>query len=164
MYQESQTYYLLFAGLLAGLGAVAYWGPKLWGRQLPDKAVGGLAVLGLLGTILAAFPYVIAGFLDQPLGAVDWDDLDGPIQACNVAATIGFGLLALTVRRLRAAGAARLRPGRRRRRRPLGRPDPRVGGALTAVGGVVPDLGLVRSPEPLLDAKQLCRSRDGRSA
>ena len=47
VYQESQTYYLLFAGLLAGMGAVAYWGPKLWGRRLPDKAVGGLAALGL---------------------------------------------------------------------------------------------------------------------
>ena len=57
VYQESQTYYLLFAGLLAGMGAVAYWGPKLWGRQLSGKAVGGLAVLGLLGTAsAAAFP------------------------------------------------------------------------------------------------------------
>ncbi len=46
VYQEAQTYYLLFAGLLAGMGAVAYWGPKLWGRRLPDKAVGGLAALG----------------------------------------------------------------------------------------------------------------------
>ena len=134
VYQESQTYYLLFAGLLAGMGAVAYWGPKLWGRQLPEKAVGGLAALGLLGTVLAAFPYVIAGFLNQPLGAVDWDDLDGPIQVCNVAATIGFGLLALTVIGVRAAGAARLRPGRRGRGRPLGRPDPRVGGAVAGRG------------------------------
>ena len=46
VYQEAQAYYLLFAGLLAGMGAVAYWGPKLWGRRLPDKAVGGLAALG----------------------------------------------------------------------------------------------------------------------
>ena len=154
VYQEAQTYYLLFAGLLAGMGAVAYWGPKLWGRQLPEKAVGGLAALGLLGTVLAAFPYVIAGFLNQPLGAVDWDDLDGPIQICNVAATVGFGLLALTVI---GFGLLALRGFARG---DVVGDDPWDAQTLEwavpspAVAGVVPDLGLVRSPEPLLDAKE----------
>ena len=152
VYQESQTYYLLFAGLLAGMGAVAYWGPKLWGRRLPDKAVGGLAALGLIGTVLAAFPYVIAGFLNQPIGAVSWDHLDGPIQLCNVAVTIGFALLALTVV---AFGLLALRGFTKGE---VAGDDPWDGQTLewavpSPPGGVLPDLGPVRSAEPLLDAK-----------
>ena len=158
VYQESQTYYLLFAGLLAGMGAVAYWGPKLWGRQLSGKAVGGLAVLGLLGTVLAAFPYVIAGFLNQPLGAVDWDDLDGPIQACNVAATAGFGLLALTVVAFGLLALHGFARGQTVGDDPWDAQTLEWAVPTPAVGGVVPDLGLVRSAEPLLDAKEAASS------
>jgi heme/copper-type cytochrome/quinol oxidase subunit 1 len=152
VYQESQTYYLLFAGLLAGMGAVAYWGPKLWGRRLPDKAVGGLAALGLVGTVLAAFPYVIAGFLGQPLGAVSWAELDGPIQLCNVAVTVGFGLLTLTV------VAFALLALRGFARGDAAGDDPWDAQTLewalpSPPGDTTADLGYVRSAEPLLDAK-----------
>jgi heme/copper-type cytochrome/quinol oxidase subunit 1 len=152
VYQEAQSYYLFFAGLLAGMGAVAYWGPKLWGRRLPEKAAGGLAALGLVGTVLAAFPYVIAGFLNQPLGAASWEDLDGPIQLCNVAVTIGFGLLALTVAAFALLALRCFAKG------DAAGDDPWDGQTLewatpSPPQGVVADLGLVRSAEPLLDAK-----------
>jgi cytochrome c oxidase subunit 1 len=160
VYQESQTYYLLFAGLLAGMGAIAYWGPKLWGRLLPDRPVGGLAALGLVGTVLAAFPYVIAGFLNQPLGTVAWDHLDGPIQLCNVLVTIGFGLLVVTVLSfalLALRGFARGEPAG---------DDPWDGQTLewavpSPPGGGLPDLGVVGSPEPLLDAKESSMAGSG---
>ncbi len=152
VYQEAQSSYLFFAGLLAGLGAVAYWGPKLWGRCLPDKAVGGLAALGLIGTVLAALPYVLAGFLNQPYGAVTWPHLDGPIQLCNVLVTVGFGLLTLTVV---AFGLLALRGFVRGE--PAGA-DPWEGQTLewalpSPPGGAVLDVGMVMSPEPLLDRK-----------
>jgi heme/copper-type cytochrome/quinol oxidase subunit 1 len=161
VYQESQTYYLLFAGLLAGMGAVAYWGPKLWGRQLSDKAVGGLAVLGLLGTVLAAFPYVIAGFLDQPLGAVEWDELDGPIQACNVAATIGFGLLALTVVAFGLLALRGFAKGDTVGDDPWDAQTLEWAVPSPARAGTVPDVGLVGSAEPLLDVKEAAATTDG---
>jgi heme/copper-type cytochrome/quinol oxidase subunit 1 len=152
VYQESQSYYLFFAGLLAGLGAVAYWGPKLWGRRLPELAAGGLAALGLVGTVLAAFPYVIAGFLNQPIGAVTWPHLDGPITLCNVAVMIGFGILALTV------VAFALLALRAFTRGEVVGDDPWDGQTLewaipSPPNGATPDLGVVVSPEPLLDAK-----------
>jgi heme/copper-type cytochrome/quinol oxidase subunit 1 len=160
VYQESQTYYLLFAGLLAGMGAVAYWGPRLWGRRLSDRAVGGLAVLGLLGTVLAAFPYVIAGFLDQPLGAVDWDDLDGPIQACNVAATIGFGLLALTVVAFALLALRGFTRGETAGDDPWDAQTLEWAVRSPAPAAMAVDLGLVRSAEPLLDVKEAAATAD----
>jgi heme/copper-type cytochrome/quinol oxidase subunit 1 len=151
VYQEAQSYFLFFAGLLAGMGAVAYWGPKLWGRRLPETATGGLAALGLIGTVLAALPYVLAGFLNQPLGASTWPTLDGPITLCNVVVTIGFGLLALTV-----VGFGLLALRAFSRGEVVGA-DPWGGQTLewaipSPPDGAVADLGVVTSPEPLLDA------------
>jgi heme/copper-type cytochrome/quinol oxidase subunit 1 len=152
VYQESQSSYLFFAGLLAGLGAIAYWGPKLWGRRLPELASSGIAALGLIGTVLAAFPYVIAGFLNQPIGAVTWPHLDGPITLCNVAVTIGFGLLALSVV---SFGLLALRAFTRGE---VAGDDPWDGQTLewaipSPPDGTIADLGPVTSAEPLLDAR-----------
>jgi heme/copper-type cytochrome/quinol oxidase subunit 1 len=151
VYQESQSYFLFFAALLAGMAAIAYWGPKLWGRRLPDTAAGGLAALGLVGSFLAAFPSVIAGFLNQPLGASTWPDLDGPITLCNVAVTIGFGLLVLTVLAFALAALRAFSRGE------VVGPDPWGGQTLewalpSPPDGAIPDVGVVTSPEPLLDA------------
>jgi heme/copper-type cytochrome/quinol oxidase subunit 1 len=152
VYQEAQSYFMFFAGLLAGLGALAHWGPKLWGRKLADKAAGGLAALGLVGAFLAAFPYVIAGFLNQPLGEFTWPDLDGPIQACNVIVTVGFGLLALTVIAYALLALKDFARGE------AAGDDPWDGQTLewavpSPPAGALADVGVVRSPEPLLDAK-----------
>ena len=159
VYQEAQSAYLFFAGLLAGMGALAYWGPRLWGRRLPDKPVGGLATLGFIGTILAAFPYVIAGFLGQPIGASSWSELDGPIQLCNVAVTIGFALLAITVLAfalLALRGFARGEPAG---------DDPwdaqTLEWAVAAPGAPGPDAPVVQSPEPWLDIKESVSSQAG---
>ena len=78
-------------------------------------AAGGVATLGLVGTVLAASRYVIAGFLNQPIGATTWEDIDGPLALLNVLTAVGFGLLALTVLGLRAAGPPQLHQGPRGR-------------------------------------------------
>jgi heme/copper-type cytochrome/quinol oxidase subunit 1 len=150
VYQEAQSTYLFFAGILAGMGALTFWGPKLWGRLLPEKAVGGLAALGLVATILAALPYVLAGFLNQPYGATTWPHLDGPITLCNVLVTVGFGLLCLTVV---AFGLLALRGFARG---PLAGDDPWEGQTLewalpSPPTGALAELAPVVSPEPLLD-------------
>jgi heme/copper-type cytochrome/quinol oxidase subunit 1 len=96
VYEEGVFTYVLYASVLAGLAGVAYWGPKLWGRTMPDGAVLGLGALGLLGIVLSSFPYLIAGFADQPALAVDFD-YSGPAELWNTAVLVGHGLMALTV-------------------------------------------------------------------
>ncbi len=56
-----------YGAALAVMGGVVFWAPKLWGRTMPDKQVLPLALLGVLGTILAALPLYIAG-LPRPGG------------------------------------------------------------------------------------------------
>jgi len=105
-FEEGATLYVVYGAALCVLGGVAFWAPKLWGRTLSDKAVMPLALLGLLGTILAALPLYVAGFLDQTGGipANDADvaailSLDGVDGGAiwSTLSLIGHGLVALTI-------------------------------------------------------------------
>ena len=159
VYQEAQATFLFFGALLTGMGAVTYWGPKLWGRMVPEKAAGGLAVLGLLATVLASTPYVLAGFLNQPYGAVTWGPLDGPIQACNVLVMIGFGLLTLTVLAFALLVLRAFMGGER------AGADPWDGQTLewalpSPPLGTLADPGWIMSPEPLLDRQAALGTSD----
>jgi heme/copper-type cytochrome/quinol oxidase subunit 1 len=69
----------------------------LWGVVLDDKKVLGLTGLGLIGTVLAAFPLYIAGFANQPANAVNGFDYDGPVALWNIASAAGSALIVLTV-------------------------------------------------------------------
>jgi cytochrome o ubiquinol oxidase subunit 1 len=62
VFEEGTWIYVCYGAVLAALGAVVYWGPKLWGRSIGEKMVLPLALLGVLATVLAALPYYIAGF------------------------------------------------------------------------------------------------------
>ena len=85
---------VLRAGGLAALGGLVFWGPKLWGRRLPDRPAGGLAVLGLLAVGLIAVPDIILGFLDQPLGEVNFQlDQENLGKFLNGASFVGYVLL-----------------------------------------------------------------------
>ena len=68
-FEEGNWLMVVFAGVIAAMGAVVYWGPKWWGRGMPNKAVLPLALLAFLGAELATLPLLVAGFADQP-GAV----------------------------------------------------------------------------------------------
>jgi cytochrome c oxidase subunit 1 len=104
---------------------------------------------------------VIAGFLDQPLGAVEWDELDGPIQACNVAVTIGFGLLALTVVAFGLLALRGFAKGDTVGDDPWDAQTLEWTVPSPARAGTVPDVGLVGSAEPLLDVKEAAATTDG---
>jgi heme/copper-type cytochrome/quinol oxidase subunit 1 len=97
VFEEGEFIYVVYGTVLIGLGAVAYWGPKLWGRSLPQSAVLGLGALGFIGTVLAAFPMYIAGFGDQPAGRVNGFSYGGPQELWNTASAAGHALVALTV-------------------------------------------------------------------
>ncbi len=94
VFEEATLIYVVYGAVLASMGATIHWAPKLWGATLDNGKVIPLALLGVTGTILAAFPMYIAGFLDQPAGV---SYLDGDLVIWNVIALVGHAFFALTV-------------------------------------------------------------------
>jgi heme/copper-type cytochrome/quinol oxidase subunit 1 len=152
-FNEGVTVYFAFGGLLVGLGALAHWAPKLWGRVLDEKALLGLSALGLLGTISSSFPLFIAGFANQPVDVVNGFDYDGPIALWNGLAGIGNILILVTVIGFVALLLAAIRNGAQ------ASDDPWNGHSLEwAIPSPAPlnnfeALAHVNSSEPVLDAK-----------
>jgi len=94
---EAGTYVAItFGTVTIAFGALCYWGPKLWGRRISDKAALPLGLLALLATALGSIPYMIAGFADQPAGALDGFSYEGPQELWNALTTAGFALMLLT--------------------------------------------------------------------
>ena len=50
----------------------------------------------MIATVLAALPYYVAGFADQPAAAGEYD-YAGPAELWNVLVTVGHGLMFLVV-------------------------------------------------------------------
>ena len=96
VFEEGAYTYVCYGAVLAGMGAVAYWGPKLWGRRLDEKKLIPLALLGTLAVVLSSLPYYVAGFADQPAGTVTFD-YSGPQSLWNILVTVGHGAMLLTV-------------------------------------------------------------------
>src|SRR5215207_3853456 len=97
VYEAAQFNLLALAGLLAGIGGLLYWGPKLWGRKPSDVLLRLLAVGGLGGVTLIAVPDIILGFMKQPVESVSDFGVDGPVELLNALSGIGYVLLALVV-------------------------------------------------------------------
>ena len=106
VFEEGATVFVVYGAVLAVLGGLVFWAPKLWGRTLADLKVMPLALLGAAATVLAAGSYYVAGFADQtggvPASAADVAamlslDYSGPSELWNVLALVGHGLMALTV-------------------------------------------------------------------
>lgn len=97
VYGVSQFNFVALAVVLAGLGGLVYWGPKLWGRRPADGLLRLLAVGGFLAVGLVAVPDVIGGFLKQPAGTASDLGVDGPLGLLNALSGVGYVLLALVV-------------------------------------------------------------------
>jgi heme/copper-type cytochrome/quinol oxidase subunit 1 len=160
VFEEGVWVYLSYATVLAVMGGVVYWGPKLWGRTIDAKKAIPLALLGTLGTVLASLPYYVAGFAKQP-GGVTQFDYDGPQDLWNALAGIGHALVALTVLAFVGLAISSFRSG------PLAGDDPFDGQTLEwattspAPPGNFVDVHAIASAEPLLDLKP---ARDGGTA
>jgi len=105
VYEEGEFTFVAYGIVLAALGGVAYWGPKLWGRNLP-KVPTLLLALGATGAaFLASAPYLLSGFNDQPglFGATDPTsiaggfDHDAAPELLNTITAVGHALMVLTV-------------------------------------------------------------------
>jgi heme/copper-type cytochrome/quinol oxidase subunit 1 len=96
VFEEATVVYVVYGAALAALGAIAWWLPKWSGRTVPTAPAMGLALLGLLATVLASLPYIIAGFADQPASSGTYD-YSGPSALWNVLVTAGHVLMLVTV-------------------------------------------------------------------
>lgn len=153
VFQEGALVYIVYGAVLGILGGVVHWAPKLWGRRFPAVPVIGLALVGVLATILASLPYVIAGFAGQPAASASFT-YSGPASLWNVLVLAGHALMVLTVLGFLAL-ALRTFTG-------SGSPagdDPwdaqTIEWATTspAPGNNYPDVPVIGSAEPLLDLK-----------
>ncbi len=100
--------FVAYGTVLIGLGAIVYWGPKLWGRRMPDKAGRARSPCwAALATVLAALPLLFAGFNNQPASAVSGAGFDNDFapklmnslvfagHVLFLVVVVGFALLAI---------------------------------------------------------------------
>ena len=152
VFEEGVWLYIVYGAILSALGAITYWGPKLWGRLIPDKQVLPLAALGFIATVLASLPYLIAGFAKQPANASEFD-YDGPQNLWNGLSAAGHLLMFITVLGFVGLAARSFTKGT------AASDDPWDGQTLEwATSSPAPyanfaDVHIVASPEPLLDLK-----------
>ena len=143
-----------YAGVLAGVGGLVYWGPKLWGRRISEPAMYGVATLGLLGVALIAIPDVILGFMKQPAGTVSDLGISGPVGFLNGLSGVGYVLMALAVLGVIAEALRGFARG------PVAGDDPWQGQTLEwATTSPPPDANfaeppVVTSAQPLLDRQE----------
>jgi heme/copper-type cytochrome/quinol oxidase subunit 1 len=96
VFEEGVLVYVVYGAVLAALGGLAWWRPKWSGRALPSGPAHGLALLGVVATILASLPYYAAGFADQPAASGTYD-YGGPAEVWNVLVMIGHILMLVVV-------------------------------------------------------------------
>jgi heme/copper-type cytochrome/quinol oxidase subunit 1 len=152
VFEEGMWLYVVYGAVLSALGAITYWGPKLWGRMIPDKQVLPLAALGFIATVLSALPYLIAGFAKQPGNASEFD-YSGPQNLWNGISAAGHVLMFVTVLAFVGLAVRSFTKG------PVAGDDPWDGHTLEwATSSPAPyanftDVHTVASAEPLLDLK-----------
>ena len=96
VFEEGALVYVGYGGLLGILGGVTWWLPKLTGRRLSDVVVSGLALAGVVATILASLPYLIAGFAGQPARTPVFST-SGPMELWNLLVLVGHALMLMVV-------------------------------------------------------------------
>lgn len=160
-FEEGNWLMIVFAGVLAAMGAVVYWGPKWWGRSIPNKAALPLALLGFAAAGLAGLPLVVAGFADQPgavfpavhaadVAVVDFQYGGNP-ELWNLISIVGLVLMALTVLAFIGLALRSFRSGAAASHDPWGGQTLEWTATSPAPADNFPAAPIVASPEPLLD-------------
>lgn len=160
-FEEGNWLTVVFAGVIATMGAVAYWGPKWWGRELPNKAVLPLALLAFAGAELAALPLMVAGFADQPgavfpaisatSDAVVNFEYGGNPELWNTVSTVGLGLAVLAVLAFIALAVRSFRGAATAASDPWGGQTLEWMAASPASFDNFPEAHIIASAEPVLD-------------
>ena len=152
-FEEGATTLVAYGALLACIGGVVHWAPKLWGVVIGESKVAPVLGLGLVGTVLVSLGNIAAGLAGQPLGVTDGFSYDGPRGLWNVMVAAGNSLVALGVVALSLGIISAVRGGQK------AADDPWNGHTLEwAVPSPAPrdnfeSVPTVGSAEPVLDAK-----------
>ncbi len=152
-YEEGVVVLVLGGAVLAGLGGLVHWGPKLWGRTLSNGGLLPLALLGALGVTVAGAALLIAGFQGQPAMAAGGFDYELAPEVLNVLVLVGHGLLLLCVVAVVLLAVMGFRKG------PLAGDDPWDGVTLEWATSSPPptdnfvEIPRISSGNPLLDLK-----------
>ncbi len=89
----AQFHYLVAGGtVMAFLGGLHYWWPKMTGRKYSERWAQVAALLIFAGINLTFFPQLILGYLGMPSR---YHAYPAEFQALNVASTLGAGVLGL---------------------------------------------------------------------
>ena len=152
VFEEGAWLYIVYGAVLSALGAITYWGPKLWGRLIPDKQVLPLAALGFIATVLASLPYLIAGFAKQPANASEFD-YSGPQNLWNGLAAAGHVLMFVTVLAFVGLAARSFTKGAHAGDDPWDAHTLEWATSSPAPYANFADVHIVASAEPLLDLK-----------
>lgn len=118
VFEEGAVLYVVYGSALAVWGGVAIIAPRWSGRTIPSSVVLGVGLLGFAGTVLAALPYYVAGFADQPAERAGGFDYSGPVWLWNALSTAGHALVVLAVLGALVSGTRALITG------PVGSDDP----------------------------------------
>ncbi len=142
------------AGLLGGFGALVLWGPKIWGRLIPELAASAFGVLLFLCLLLMAGGNLAAGLLDQPFGETNYVGRSGTgfFNVCVAAGAIAVLILTIAGVLLLMRGFAKGEPAGN---------DPWEGHTLEwattsppPIGNFSAALPEITSDRPLLDARE----------
>ena len=161
VYEEGVFFAVVYSILIAALGSISYWAPKMRGRRIP-KIPQMLLALGATGAAaLVVVPNLIAGFNNQPglFGVSNaselvsgWTNNAAP-EFLNVLTSIGHVLMALTILGFLALAVQSFITGK------FVGDDPWDGQTLEWATSSPPpannfvDLPIVSSAEPLADLK-----------
>jgi len=86
-------HYIMVGGaLMAYLGGMHFWWPKITGRMYPENWARVAAVLGFIGFNLTFFPQFVLGYLGMPRRYFAYPE---EFQVLNVLSTAGAGVLGL---------------------------------------------------------------------
>ena len=161
VYEEGVFFAVVYSVVIAALGSISYWGPKMRGRRIP-KIPQMLLALGATGAaVLVVVPNLIAGFNNQPglFGVTraselveGWTNEAAP-EFLNVLTSVGHALMALTILGFLALAVQAFVTGK------FVGDDPWDGQTLEWATSSPPpannfvDLHIVSSAEPLADLK-----------
>ena len=86
-------HYIMVGGMvLAYMGGLHYWWPKITGRMYPERLARIAALTAFLGFNLTFFPQFILGYLGMPRR---YHTYPPEFQVLNVASTLGASVLAI---------------------------------------------------------------------
>ena len=92
------------AAVIAGLGALVYWSPKLFGRFANDGVAKLAALVALVGALVAGLPLMVYGFAHKATGLQDADKFLNGLSAAGAVVLLLAVLLVVAALLMGSSG------------------------------------------------------------